>query len=399
MRGPRPERDARAIVVRDGAASAIVRGHPWVYGKQIERGSNGLAVGDTAVLADRAGKRLGVAMIDPGSPIAARVWTTDVSRSIDEALIVERVRRAIEVRDRMLDPSTTALRWVHGEGDRAPGLVIDRYADVAVMRLDGDAMESWTDRIAEAIAPIVESRGIRTIVVRSAVRGDRDTKIRALRGPAPPDAIEVREHGVPFLVDLARGQKTGAFLDQRENRRLVGAMSKGRRVLNLFSYAGGFSLLAALGGAREVTSVDVAAGAHATAQKSFSLAGASLDPHVFVTADVWDFLERARQKKEKWDLIVSDPPSLAPNEATKPRAMSAYKKLHALCANVLADGGVLCAASCSSHVSPDDFLTTLGDDVLGRSDLRIVEVRGAGIDHPVLPAFPEGRYLKFCVLT
>ena len=399
MRGARQgERDA--IVVRDGAAAAVTRGHPWVYAKQIERGLNGRSVGETAAVVDRSGKPLGRAMVDPDSPIAARVWTGEASREIDAPLIAQRVERAIAVRDRLLDATTTtAMRWVPGEGDRAPGLVSDRYADVAVMRLDGAAMEAWGERIAEAIAPVVEGRGVKTIVVRSAVRGDRDTKIQTLRGPAAPDVIEVREHGVPFLVDLARGQKTGAFLDQRENRRRVGGMAKGRRVLNLFSYAGGFSLHAALGGAREVTSVDVAAGAHATAQKSFARAGASLDPHVFVTADVWDFLERARQKKERWDLIVSDPPSLAPNEASKPRAMAAYRKLHALCAAVLGEGGILCASSCSSHVSPEDFLATLDDGALGRADLRVVETAGAGIDHPVLPAFPEGRYLKFCVLA
>ena len=140
-------RERDAIVVRDGAAAAVVRGHPWVYAKQIERGLSGRAVGETAVVVDRSGKALGRAMIDPVSPIAARVWTSNASRGIDAAMIAERVERAIAVRERLMDASTTALRWVHGEGDRAPGLVIDRYADVVVMRLDGEAMESWTDRI------------------------------------------------------------------------------------------------------------------------------------------------------------------------------------------------------------------------------------------------------------
>jgi 23S rRNA (cytosine1962-C5)-methyltransferase len=204
---------------------------------------------------------------------------------------------------------------------------------------------------------------------------------------------------MPFLVDLARGQKTGAFLDQRENRRRVREMARGRRVLNLFSYAGGFSMAAALGGATHVTSVDVAAAAHATAQASFRAAGLDPSAHAFVTADAFAFLDGARARRETWDLVVSDPPSFAPSEKAVPRALSAYRKLHAACAAVLAPGGTLCAASCSSHVGAEAFLSTLDDAALGRDDLRLLALHGAGPDHPTLPAFPEGRYLKFAVLS
>jgi 23S rRNA (cytosine1962-C5)-methyltransferase len=201
------------------------------------------------------------------------------------------------------------------------------------------------------------------------------------------------------VVDLARGQKTGAFLDQRENRARVGEMAAGRRVLNLFSYAGGFSLFAAARGAAHVTSVDVAAAAHATAQASFRASGVDPGKHAFVTADVTAFLDRARKKGDTWDLVISDPPSFAPSEKAVPRALAAYRALHAACAAVLSPGGTLCAASCSSHVGMDAFLSTLDDASLGRSDLRVLELRGAGPDHPTLPAFPEGRYLKFVVLS
>jgi len=394
----RSQRERDGIEIGDAAAAAIARGHPWIYASQVAHGLDAIKVGDAALVVDRSGRALGRAIVDPGSPIAARVWTLDANVAIDERLIADRVERAVALRERLFDETTSALRLVNGEGDRAPGLVVDRYADVAVMRLDGAAMETWSERIADAIAPVLERRGVRSLVLR-ATNKSATTKIAALRGPSPPDVIEVREHGVPFVVDLARGQKTGAFLDQRENRVRVGRLARGRRVLNLFSYAGGFSLHAALGGAIAVTSVDVAAGAHATAQRSFALAGVSLDAHDFVTADVWDFLERARARKQKWDLVVSDPPSMAPSEAAKPRAMAAYRKLHALSTSVLSDGGVFCASSCSSHVGLDDFLATLDDRALERSDLRVVEIAGAGSDHPVLPAFPEGRYLKFCVLA
>jgi 23S rRNA (cytosine1962-C5)-methyltransferase len=201
------------------------------------------------------------------------------------------------------------------------------------------------------------------------------------------------------LVDLARGQKTGAFLDQRENRRRVGALASGRRVLNLFSYAGGFSQRAAIGGATHVTSVDSAAAAHATAQASFRAAGLEPRAHAFVTADVFSFLADAKKKRERWDLVVSDPPSFAPNEKSVARALTAYRSLHRACADVLAPGGILCAASCSSHVPMELFLSTLDDAATGSGTLRVVETHGPPADHPTVAAWPEGRYLKLVVLA
>jgi 23S rRNA (cytosine1962-C5)-methyltransferase len=204
---------------------------------------------------------------------------------------------------------------------------------------------------------------------------------------------------VPFVVDVLRGQKTGAFLDQRDNRRRVGELARGRRVLNLFSYAGGFSLHAALGGAVHVTSVDVATAAHATAQASFRAAGVDPAGHAFIAADVRAFLDGARAAGKTWDLVVSDPPSFAPSEKAVLRALSAYRSLHRACAAVLAPGGILCASSCSTHVDPVAFLTTLDDVALGGREMSVLELRGAGADHPTLAAFPEGRYLKFAVLA
>ena len=201
-------------------------------------------------------------------------------------------------------------------------------------------------------------------------------------------------------VDLGHGQKTGAFLDQRENRARVRALAAGRAsVLNLFSYAGGFSIAAALGGAGRVTSVDVAAAAHATAQRTFRANGVDPGAHVFVSADVFAFLDQARARGERFDLVVSDPPSFAPSERARPRAITAYRRLHAAAAAVLAEGGILCASSCSSHVDTEAFLATLDDAALGRSDLCLREVHGQPDDHPTLPAWPEGRYLKLAVLS
>ena len=380
-----------------GAAAALRRGHPWIYREQLRGPLAQKSPGEVARVVDGDGALIGSAILDPGSPIAARLWVHGEG-ALDAASMRKRLERALAMRDAMFDGSTTAYRCVHGEGDRAPGVVVDRYGDVAILRLDGDGIAAWTDSLADALFALLSPRGVRSLCLRSTEKGAA-VKLSQLRGDAPPDRITVSEHGVPFVVDLAHGQKTGAFLDQRDNRVRIGRLARGRRVLNLFSYAGGFSLHAAAGGATHTTSVDVAAGAHATAQASFRAAGIDPGAHSFITADVFGFLERAAQRGDKWDLVISDPPNMAPSAATKPRAIAAYRKLHALCARVLAPSGHFCAASCSSHVSLDDFLATLGDDVLGRDDLRVVEIAGAGADHPVIPAFPEGRYLEMCVLA
>jgi 23S rRNA (cytosine1962-C5)-methyltransferase len=405
MRSPRPrERPPRgrggsgdAFVASSGAAGAARRGHPWIYREQLRGPLDARAPGDVARIVDPDGATIGSAILDPQSPIAARLWVHGEGK-LDGETMRGRFERALVMRDAMFDTTTTAYRCLHGEGDRAPGVVVDRYGDVAILRLDGAAIAVWTDSIADALFSLLAPRGVRSLCLRSTEKGAA-VKLAQLRGDAPPERITVSEHGVPFVVDLAHGQKTGAFLDQRDNRVRVGRLARGRRVLNLFSYAGGFSLHAVVGGATHCTSVDVAAGAHATAQASFRAAGIDPTAHSFVTADVFGFLERAAARGESWDLVISDPPNMAPSAATKPRAIAAYRKLHALCARVLAPTGYFCAASCSSHVSLDEFVATLGDDVLGRDDLRIIEIAGAGADHPVLPGFPEGRYLEMCVLA
>jgi 23S rRNA (cytosine1962-C5)-methyltransferase len=357
----------------------------------------GAIAGEAAQVVAPDGTPVGQGLVDPDATIAVRVWTRGHD-GVNAALFRERVEVATSLRRRLFVGSETdAYRVLHGEGDRAPGFVVDRYAHVAVLRADGEACAARARELGAAAEPALSSIGATCLVHRTGGRGDKP-RFEVLWGEAPPEKVTVREHGVPFVVDIARGQKTGAFLDQRENRRLVGDLARGRRVLNLFSYAGGFSLHAALGGASHVTSVDVAAAAHVTAQASFRASAVDPSAHSFVTADVQTFLLAAAGRKERWDLIVSDPPSFAPNEKAVPRALAAYRALHRACADVLAHGGMLCASSCSSHVDEARFLSTLDDEALGRSDLRVLEVRGAGPDHPILPAFPEGRYLKFVLL-
>ena len=397
------------IVLRRAGADAVRHGHPWVWRGALARTPEGAGeAGAEVQLVDERGEALGRALWDPTSPIAARVWT--IGRApIDDAAIEGRIQRALAVRAWSFDDRTTAYRLVHGEGDRMPGFVVDRYGHVGVLRVDGDAATRHAARIARLLRAPLEAIGVTTLVERGAGRseggGGGESDKRRERtvhfGAPPPDTLTVQEHGVPFVVDLLRGQKTGAFLDQRESRRRVGELvqkTKAPRVLNLFSYAGGFSLHAGLAGAK-TTSVDIAAAAHATAQASFTAAGLDPRKHEFVSADAFAFLEEAKKKQRTWELIISDPPSFAPNEKSVPRALAAYRKLHRACAEVLAPGGVFCASSCSSHVDASSFATTLDDASLGRADLRLTELHGPPSDHPTLPAWTEGRYLKFAVLA
>jgi len=393
----------KRLEIAGGAARMAGRGHPWIYREAIvhARGkpadTSGLASGTVVDLLSE-GRFISRGLFDATSPLAVRIYTRDERDVLDASFLCRAIDRAWEKRDRLFDERTTAYRAVNGEGDRIPGVVIDRYGSIAVLRLDGDVLSSWLDDLAVGIARLAKKRGIETLLLRNVGDGG-DAKTRTLSGREVDGPIDVLEHGVVMEVDVLHGQKTGAFLDQRENRRRVRDMARpGMRALNLFSYAGGFSVSAALGGAKEVTSVDIAAKAHTTAQRIFQKNGIAPSAHKFVTADATMYVEGLAKRGESFDLVISDPPSFAPNEKSKQRGLVAYSKLHAACARLLAKGGIFCAASCSSHVTMEDFLGTLDDQALGRRDLSVAGAFGPPDDHPSVAAFPEGRYLKFVVL-
>ncbi len=372
------------------------RGHPWVYREGFVHPPD-VDSGTVVSLVDEDNAPLGVGLYDASSPIAARVFALE--GPLDAPRLLAILERAFQRRDVFITPNTTAYRLCNGEGDHMPGMVIDKYGHVAVVRLDGEHLVSWLDTLVPPLFKTLASRGITSLVLRRARDEAGDKRTRTLAGVEPPDRLIVYEHGMAMEVDLAHGQKTGAFLDQRDNRLLIRSLGRERtRVLNLYSFAGGFSVAAALGGAKQVTSVDVASGAHASAQRSFR--ENKLDPtaHAFVTADAFAFLEAAARRGDRYDLVISDPPSFAPNEKTKPRALGAYRKLHAALGRVLHPRGVLCAASCSSHISMEEFVGTLDAQTLGRDDLSVVSIHGHAPDHPTLAAWSEGRYLKMVVL-
>ncbi len=374
-------------VLRKDLAATIRLGHPWVFDGAVSVPA-GMTAGQIMDLHDGRGRFLARGLYDPRSPIALRLWTRDPQQPVDEALLRERLRQAAALRRATVDRAASdAFRLAHGEADGLPALVADRYGPVAVLRCDSPAVHGL--RAAFAAALMAQWPDLKAVVERQP-----DGELQAWEGRAPDGPLQVEEHGLRLEADLRQGHKTGLYLDQRENRRRVGRLAAGRRVLNLFSYTGGFSVAAALGGATRVDSVDVAAPALAAAGRNFAMNGLSPDGpgYGFHAVDTMDFLAAERGP---WDLIIADPPSMAPSADSRPKALAAYKLLARRCLERLAPGGILVSCSCSSHITAADLRGVLAEAATqaGRP-LRLFALHGAGPDHPVLPAFPEGDYLQ-----
>ena len=367
-------------------------GHPWVW-----RDALAPASVPTGTIVDVIGKDnafIARGLWDADSPIAVRVYTLDDKEALDGDLVSRRVIEALASRRGGIDfGETNAFRLLNGEGDGLPGVVVDVYDDTAILKLDGEAARTLCTWVASSVIDALRSRGVERVYERA--RGGFGS---AIIGGDPPDTIEIKENGVRFAVDVKRGQKTGTFLDQRENRRAIRPYCSDAIVANLFSYTGGFSVHAALAGARRVTSVDSAAPALACARDNFALNGLSPDRHSFDCLDVFTWLARARAEGARYDVLIVDPPSFAPSEKSLEKALAAYRDLFAASLGVIVPGGILAASSCSSHVDQEAFIGTLREAaVRARRPLRLLEVRGQPADHPTTPAFKEGRYLKFII--
>lgn len=400
------------VALRKDLTRSILGGHPWIYRDALAT-DRAIPDGAIVLVTTRAGTPLGRGIWSSASPIAVRMLTTDAAVEIDAA-VRERLRRALERRLGLLDPRvTSAFRWVHGEADGLPGMHLDVYGTCASARFDGADAATFYQPFGDEILALGAPLGLTCLVERR--RGPRGggagaleasteppdaaaSTLNVLAGVAPPrPTILVRENGLAFEVDLLHGQKGGLFLDQRDNRAWVRDRARGRRVLNLFGYTGGFSIYAAAGGARETTTVDVAAGAIASARRNFEHNALPLGEAAHLSrSDVFAFLASAQQRRQSWQLVISDPPSFAPSRHALPEARRAYRRLHQTCAAMTTPGGLLCAASCSSHVTAAMLIESVaaGCAQAGRR-FELQEVRGAGADHPVIPQFPEGDYLKF----
>jgi len=371
------------VILRKKLGRALRQGHPWIFRDALAEAPD-FPGGALVAVAGRDGRALAHGYWDAIGPIAVRVLDLQPVRDA-RALVCDRLRQALATRLARIDRNqTNAFRWVHGEGDRLPGIHVDLYDQVAVVLFDGAGARAFyrdlDGMLAECSAPLALSRVI-------------DRQQRGGLGE-----IEVRENDIRFVVDLGRGQKGGLFLDQRENRQAVAGRAARKSVLNLYGYTGGFSLYAAAAGATQTDTVDIARPALATARRNFQINRLPLQRAGFHATDALAFLDQAARRAQRWDIVISDPPSFAPSRHALPNARNAYFRLHRLAATVVAPGGLLCAASCSSHFPRDEFLASVarGAAAAGRR-FDLESVTGAGFDHPALPAFPEGDYLKFAI--
>jgi 23S rRNA (cytosine1962-C5)-methyltransferase len=386
-----------------GLGRHLRAGHPWVFRKALEQVPK-LPPGSVVDLTEN-GKFVARGYFDPHSAIAVRVLTRDPRENIDAEFVSRRVKQALAERRSLIDlTDTDSFRLLHGEGDGLPGVVVDLYAGYAVLKLYSAGLTPYRHLIVEALkAALPELKGIigRDEVARDDVEDDDGRGSgRMLYGPPAPDLIPIRERGATFLVDAWRGQKTGFFLDQRENRFLIRRLAKDRDVLNCFCFSGGFSVNAALGGARSVFSVDLDPDAIALARENFTRNGLPAEKHDFLAADVFKIIQSFKEEGRTFDLIILDPPAFAKSQRAVQAAIDGYASLNRQALALLRPGGLLATASCSARVGPDDFMGAVREASFKAGvDLALVEERYQPPDHPVRLQFPEGKYLKFYVLA
>ena len=379
------------------AETAVRKGHPWVYGDSVKSQNRDGESGELAVIYDRRDRFMAVGLYDPDSPIRVRVIHCGKPAVIDREWWVSKARAALARREgTVLDGRTDGARCINGESEGFPGLVADRYANTLVVKLYTTA---WLPRWKEMESILREVFQPQHLVLRMSrnvqeVAADDWNLEEGFQGGAGEDVVIFSENGIRFEAAVRHGQKTGFFLDQRDNRARVESMAAGREVLNVFSFSGAFSLYAARGGATAVTDLDISAHALESADRNFALNAD--DPRIAaakrgtVQADAFAWLEAA---DTKYDMIIVDPPSMARREKERDGALRAYQRLNTRAISMLRPGGILLAASCSAHVTADEFMS-LVKDAARRAGRPWSELWTAGhaADHPA--AFPEAEYLK-----
>ena len=379
-------------------------GHLWIFSGALQQPPRWIESGGLVDVKSATGRFVARGYYNAQTDIAIRILTHDVEEAIDVEFLRRRIRSAVERRKVFNPEQTNAYRLINSEGDDLPGLIVDRYADILVVQIHTAGMERLRPQLLEALVQETAARGI-------LLRNDGQSRRRegleiedpvAVAGDVPLQ-IMIRENGILFNVDLWGGQKTGLFLDQRDKR---AALSKyaagGKRILNCFSYTGGFSIYAALTDSEaSITSVDTSAPALEVARQNFALNGLDPERYQFIAADVFDYLEEMQSVGELFDIVVLDPPAFAKSQSARVQALKAYRRLNTLGMQVLRPGGVLLTCSCSGVVDMDDLLGVLSSSAqrLHRT-VQLLESYTHSVDHPINLAMPETSYLKaiFCCL-
>ena len=372
----------------------VEQGHPWVLRSDIDRVEKTANPGDVVDLHAARGKFLGRAYYNPASMITLRMLTRE-DEPIDRDFFYRRVQRAYDYRKAFCD--INSCRLIYGESDFLPALIVDKFADVCVMQSLALGIDRYKDVLCDAIMDITGCRGIYQrddVPVRELEGLPLETGF--LRGEFDT-TVEMRENGIRFLVDVAHGQKTGFFLDQKENRASLAPIVRGKQVLDCFTHTGSFALHAAKFGAEHVTGVDISEDACAIARKNAELN--ELTNVDFVAENAFDLLRRCYDEKTHYDVIILDPPAFTKTRQAVEGALRGYKEINLRAMKILPPGGFLVTCSCSQHVSEQAFTEMLLNAARdAHRQVRIVEERTQGKDHPILLGAPETRYLKFFVL-
>lgn len=391
----------KTILLKKGREKSLMRRHPWVFSGAVASAPEGVAAGETVRVAAAGGETLGYGSYSPASNIRVRMLAFGDGQIPDAGYVGRLVAAAVARRAKR-----SATRLVNAENDGLPGVVADWYAGWIVCQFTSAGAEYWKGTIADALmAAMPECRGV-------AERADADVRVRegleagdfaVLRGEEPPETVEIEENGLRFLVDVRKGHKTGFYLDQREARETVGALSQGREVLNCFCYTGGFGLAAAACGAKAVTQVDVSEQALELAKKNAELNDGALKTAVgrmaFVCADVFKYLRKCRDEGRQFDMIVLDPPKFAESRSQVMKAARGYKDINLLAMKLLRTDGILATFSCSGAIDEELFVKILAEAAAdANADFQCIGRTGQPSDHPVALSFPEGRYLKGCIL-
>ena len=390
----------KTIRLRPGKERSLQRRHPWVFAGSVDNGR--ADPGETVRVEDAAGNFLAWGAYSGNSLIRVRAWSFDESERIDRAFFERRITRALALRTR-LPIASSGVRLVHGEADGLPGLVVDRYGDTLSVQFLAAGTERWKDTLADLL---LQASGAARLYERSdaSVRGLEGLEPRSgwLRGDGSTELL-ISEHGWQLTLDVARGHKTGYYLDQRDNRAHFARWVRQfgcRQVLNCYSYTGGFTVAALAGGAAQVTSVDSSAPALQRVQAHVQLNGFDAAASECVDADVNAYLRRSLDAGRKFDAIVLDPPKFAPTAAHAERAARAYKDINRLALLLLAPGGLLFTFSCSGGIGAELFHKIVAGAAIDAGvDGAIVQRLEGACDHPTTLFFPEGEYLKGLVVT
>lgn len=382
----------KAIIIPKGHRARA--GSPWIFSNEIrmDEAAKALRPGTLVNVRGADGRAFGSGYFNPKSLIAVRLLADDCDVVIDAAFLAQRLRRALSLREALYDKPF--YRLLHAEGDGVPGLVIDRFGDTLTVQVGTAGMERLIDPVLAALDEVLAPK---TVILRN------DAPARTLEGlesyvktvKGEGHRIAVEENGARYIADLTEGQKTGWYYDQRDNRAFMAQFAKGKTVLDAYSYTGGFGVLAAKAGAREVVCLDSSAPALALAEESARASGVKIKP---VRADVFEELERLKAAGETFDIVLADPPPFVKSKKDLEPGAKAYRKLTRLAADVTAPGGLLMVASCSHNISPERFAQECAQGLL-RAGRRaaLIHQAGAGADHPVHPLLPESAYLKALV--